>query len=343
MGYQSVSIENFRGISRLEITDMKRVNLLVGRNNCGKTSVLEAIFLLSGMSNPRLAMNIHKYRSLALSDDEGFRFMFKDLSFSTPINIQGSINSKERMLAIEPQYVDHDLIPMANITSSTSVVAERIDGIKFGFTNHEGKQFKGTISIKDDKVMTDGNYKEDLHCGLLNSITLGASLDRWMGELTVHKKLDKVIAVLQAIEPKVRDIRMGVGGMIYVDIGQETLMPANIMGDGMLRILNVMTAIASVKNGVILIDEIENGLHYASLIVLWKAIIAACEEYDVQLVATTHSYECIEAFSNAYQELRPQGDDIRLFRIDRSGDHHTAFPYTAEVLKAGIEKEYEVR
>ncbi len=114
------------------------------------------------------------------------------------------------------------------------------------------------------------------------------------------------------------------------------------MGDGMRRILAVMAAIATMKNGVLLIDEIENGLHYASLSVMWKAIFTACKEYNVQIIAVTHSYECIEAFSKTYDEIEPQGDDIRLYRIDKEDGKHKAFIYTPQVLKAGIEKDFNL-
>jgi AAA15 family ATPase/GTPase len=115
------------------------------------------------------------------------------------------------------------------------------------------------------------------------------------------------------------------------------------MGDGMRKILTFLATIATTKNGVLLIDEIENGLHYSSLSVVWKALFAACKEYNVQIIATTHSYECVEAFSKSYDAFDPEGDDIRLFRIDKEGEKHTAFSSNAKVLRAGIEKEFEVR
>ena len=105
----------------------------------------------------------------------------------------------------------------------------------------------------------------------------------------------------------------------------------------------ILASIADMKNGVLLVDEIENGFHYSSLSVLWKAIFKACQEYDVQLFATTHSFECIEAFSQIHQEENPQEDDIRLYRIDRKENIHKAFAYSASVLHTGLEREFEVR
>ena len=354
MRYKSLSIENFRGIANLEITDMQRVNLFVGRNNCGKTSVLEAVFLLSGMSNPQLPVYIHNFRDLILTSDEDFNYMFRNLDFAVPISIRGAIDSRKRDLSITPLYVDYSLQQskkskqkeiinqQMDITASTSPV-RIVEGINLKFRNYQNKQFQGQISLKESKSAVVGNYKEDLLCSYLNIRTIMGQIDKQMGSLLIQKKLDTVISVLKGIEPKVADIRMGANGMIYVDIGIDKLVPLNIMGDGMRRILAMITAIASMKNGVLLVDEIENGLHYASLSVMWKAIFAACKEYDVQLIATTHSYECIEAFSKVYEGVEPDGDDIRLYRIDRQEDKHKAFVYTPQVLKAGIEKEFEVR
>jgi AAA15 family ATPase/GTPase len=359
MPYQNLTIENFRGIEKLVLTDLKRVNLLVGRNNCGKTSVLEALFLLSGMSNPQLAVNIHSFRDLILTGDEDFSFMFRDLDFTNPIIISGILDNKKRKLIINPLYADYSskriekqkqvMPPPDTIPASTSIV-QLVEGLdlKFLADSARGKSdlnrhFSATISLKEKELNLKGKYKENLHCSFINSKTAMTQIDKRMEGLLIKKKLDSVVAILKGIEPHLSDIRIGSGGMIWVDIGKKNLVPLNIMGDGMRRVLAFMSTISDMKNGVVLLDEIENGLHYSSLSVLSKALFAACKEYNVQLVATTHSYECIESFSKAYEAFAPQKDDIRLFRIDREDDKHNVVTFNAELLKAGIEKEFEVR
>jgi AAA15 family ATPase/GTPase len=354
MRYWSLIIENFRGIERLEITDMKRVNLLVGRNNCGKTSVLESIFLLSGMSNPQLPINIHNFRQLILTSDEDFSYMFRNLDFTIPIKIYGTLDTRKRDVTIKPLYVDYDpqqsnktvekdiINQQDRLTASTSFV-RLVEGISINFKNDHGQQYQSKISLKEKESSIPGNYKEELRCTFLNPQTITMQMDKRLEALLVQKKLQSVINILKGIEAKIVDIRMGAGGMIYVDVGAEQLFPVNIMGDGMRRILAMLVALPDMKNGVLLLDEIENGLHYASLSVAWKALFAASKEYKVQLIATTHSYECIEAFSKTYEEMEAGGDDIRLYRIDREGNKHKAHAFTPQVLKSGIEKEFEVR
>lgn len=62
MKYQTINISHFRGIEHIKLTSLKQVNLIVGKNNSGKTSVLESFFLLAGMSEPRLTIAINPMR-----------------------------------------------------------------------------------------------------------------------------------------------------------------------------------------------------------------------------------------------------------------------------------------
>lgn len=352
MQYHEIAIENFRGIETLTISDLKAVNLIVGRNNCGKTSVLEALFLLSGMSNPQLAVNIHSFRDLILASDEDFSFMFRDLDVAIPIVISGILDHKKRKLTIHPLYADYApktmekqkqaITPTDSMPASTSMV-RLIEGLDLKFQSDLNRNFSATISLKEKELNLKGKYKEDLRCSFINPKTAMVMMDKRMEGLLLQKKLDSVIAILQGIEPMISDIRMGAGGMIYVDVGKRNLLPVNIMGDGMRRVLSFLATISDMKNGVVLLDEIENGLHYSSLSVLWKALFAACKEYNVQLFATTHSFECIESFSKTYQEINQHQDDIRLFRIDREDDKHNIATFNSELLKVAIEKEFEVR
>ena len=73
---QDIKIENFRGITSLEIQDFKKINIFVGKNNCGKTSVLEALFLVTGISNPSLSVTINNMRSLVINNIVDLKFIF---------------------------------------------------------------------------------------------------------------------------------------------------------------------------------------------------------------------------------------------------------------------------
>ena len=102
MFFQHLDIHNFRGIESLTINNIKQVNLLTGRNNCGKTSVLEAIFLLTGMSNPQTTLGIHLFRDLILTDNDGFIYLFHNFDLSQYPFVVGKLDSHERSLEVKP-------------------------------------------------------------------------------------------------------------------------------------------------------------------------------------------------------------------------------------------------
>ncbi len=354
MKFTKLTIQNFRGIQTLDIKDFQRVNLLVGRNNCGKTSVLEALFLISGMGNPQLPVNIHFFRDIGLTEGEDFNYLFYNLDFEQSPQIEATITKvlKKRTLTIAPVYADYistdgkelkkkDLSQFSdqsiNVTTST---LQLIEGIRLKF-NEDQQVGYAEAHLKEGQITfvfpASESYKESLRCTFLINKTTRLQLDKRLDRLIVQKNLEEIISVLKEIEPTLKDIRLGANGIIYTDIGLDKLMPLNLLGDGIRRLLAIVSAVFDAKNGILLIDEIENGFHYTSLKTLWKAVCRAAQDFNVQIFATTHSYECIEAFANS------EFPEIALYRIDRTDGKHQAFFYSAEVLRAGIEKEFEVR
>lgn len=352
MNYRSLKITNFRAINSLEAEDFKQINLITGRNNCGKTTVLEALFLISGMSTPQLPIAINNFRDLAINGDDDFSFLFNELDFSHTPKISADINSHTRSITIKPKYgkgITNTLITddkKTLITDSgrpiiSTIKATTVSGLIIEFFDSRIQEtFKNEISFSEMMVIP-AQYKETLYCIFFNTQLSMAQLDRKIEALLVNKQLDSLIAVLKEIDGRLIDLRMGANGMIYADVGYDKLIPINIMGDGIRRILSIIANISNCKDGILLIDEIENGLHYSSLEILWRAILKTAELYNVQLFITTHSQECIAALSSVYSEN--QNDNIRLYRIEKGKDSHKAFKYSAEMIAAGMESNYEVR
>ncbi len=357
MLFKNINIHNFRNIKSLVIENIKQVNLITGRNNCGKTSVLEAIFLLIGMSNPQLLLKIHSFRNLMLTEDEDFKYLFKDLDFSKNPTIGGELDSEKRMLEIKAIYPKFaQIFPqvsgklqlskdefLSNASTSTVDGAD-IEGLRFSFNINGENNFEAEIRLKQGQI-TFSPYNEKLRASFINPSTVMMDLDRRLDKIVVRKDLKTIINALREIEPNLSDIRMGARGMVYADIGIDKLVSINVMGDGIRRILAILAIISESKNGILLIDEVENGLHYRTLSILWRAIFKMALDNNVQLFITTHSYECIEAFTQVYQEQKLDiGENfISLFRIGNNQGEHRAFQYEADTLLAGIEGEFEVR
>jgi AAA15 family ATPase/GTPase len=358
MNYSSLKITNFRSINNLEADDFRQINLITGRNNCGKTTVLEALFLISGMSNPQLPITINIFRDLVLTSDEDFSFIFNELEFNQNVEIRAGINNHYRTTTIKPkytQYISNSFIgndevkeiseSRKPITSTGKIMA--MSGLSFEFSESNTEQkFTMEISLSENTITatTPNNYKENLLCGFLNTNLSAAQLDKKIEKILVYKQLNSIISIMQEVDERITDIRMGANGMIYADIGINKLAPINIMGDGTRRLLSIVANIATSQDGILLIDEIENGFHYTSLEILWRAIIKTAKIYNVQLFITTHSQECIAALASVYNKNSDDNDDsIRLYRIEKGENVHKVFKYTPDLIAAGMEDHYEVR
>jgi len=111
--------------------------------------------------------------------------------------------------------------------------------------------------------------------------------------------------------------------MIWGDVGLRELVPLHVMGEGMTRIARLILAISSAPDGIVLVDEIENGLHHSVLAKVWQSVSTAAEEFNTQVFASTHSFECLEAAQNALNKdcfhvcrLEFMEGDIDLVRYD---------------------------
>ena len=161
---KNIHIQGFRGINDLEINDFKTINLFLGMNNCGKTTILEALFLLTGISNPELVLNIHKFRNLILTENDDFRFLFNKLDFKSEIEISGRFkNNESRSLKIKPIYKngikeksDKGSL-FENLQLSTTSSIKNVGGIKFDIEinnkrNQESKKYNSELMLDGGNV-----------------------------------------------------------------------------------------------------------------------------------------------------------------------------------------------
>jgi len=162
--------------------------------------------------------------------------------------------------------------------------------------------------------------------------------------LAVAKKENKIVQALKIIEPRLEGLtvqhRNGVP-VIYGDIGISRLMPLPLMGDGIGRLLGIALAIPAAQDGILLVDEIENGLHHTVMSQVWQAVARLAREYNVQILATTHSEECIRAAHQAF--VADDVYDFALHRLEWVKGAIRAVTLDQETLEAAIEIDVEVR
>lgn len=164
------------------------------------------------------------------------------------------------------------------------------------------------------------------------------------GRLELLNKQDDLLQSLKVVEPRLRRLAtIVVAGtpIIHGDIGLNRMIPLYLMGDGLRRLTSILLAIANAPHGMVLIDEIENGIHHSVLTKIWQAVSGAARQFDTQVIATTHSYECIQAAHQAFASSDQY--EFRLHRLDRIAEKIRVVTYDQETLEVALKAELEVR
>ena len=326
--FESLKIRNYRVFKDLEMSGLHRVNLIAGRNNTGKTSLLEAIFLLCGAGNPRLGANGNVLRAADFGDESNLRpleivwkNMFHALDVDRPIEIEG-VHSERGTLKLA--------VSLEAWRGSSQIATGVFDGAP-------------TSQVSNGKALTfrykDRSCADEAQVGQVRLVPAGLEVNqsdtpnpmgarivfsrtgdvrddaKLLGDLRLRKHGDFLLDALRIIEPKLASVEvvyMGGTPMIWGDIGLSELVPLPAMGEGMTRLARMVLGMSAVPGGVLLVDEVEKGIHHSAMIKALKAIRGAAERFDTQVFATTHSFECIEKAVEAFTV-----EGFRFFRMSK--------------------------
>lgn len=368
----SLSIKGYRTFKNLTIPKLGRVNLITGKNNVGKSALLEAIALYASLAAPvtmqrlltsrdelliermenrgfRTGTTIQFYRSL----DQAIRHLF----FGRPI-----IDSNQDPISVGP--IDHEvsinaiwydeivpgnsedglrnLMPVYGDNINLSAAPALYVVVHHGHTTPVRRYSAERLLFKDlgrDKVLRHSEYI--ISCGLSDELI--AQL--WDSVVATINE-DTVIEALRILNPQLTRIVFvaddGTSRRVpLVRLSADVRIPLRSLGEGMSRLFGIVLALTTLgAGGILLIDEVENGLHYSILSDVWKLIFSVAERANVQVFATTHSWECIEAFQTAASDSKAEGALIRL--QNKNGDI-TATVFDEHELEIVTRDQLEVR
>jgi len=149
---------------------------------------------------------------------------------------------------------------------------------------------------------------------------------------TIEPAIERIASIGTYARESSRDVR---GGLAMMVAGQR--IPIGSMGDGIWRLLGIALALVQARGGVLLVDEIDTGLHYTVLVDMWRLVLATARSLDVQVFATTHSRDCYEALAVS----EAGRTDISLQRIERGKTEAIAF--SEAELRQAAQRGLEVR
>ncbi|MBR6715388.1 MAG: AAA family ATPase [Prevotella sp.] len=353
-GFKNIEIKNFRGIDHLKIDDFSRVNIFLGQNSSGKSSVLECLLLMMGMSNPDLPQNINSIRSRNYSSFADLGYLFHNYDFKVKPEINSELfDDTKRHLALEMTYVfdEKSQAGLLNGQIPTSETKTFLNTLKMDFdveTNQQKNSFECSITVGQqglisNKKLAEG-YLEKNSVAFLSADLSAGNPANDLVELAKRKRKDVVTEYLKSFDSHVTTVEI-LNNVAYIGIeGIDQLLAVNMMGDGMRRFLNIVAAAANPTNNIILIDEIDNGLHYSAYKKLWMAIFALATSTNKQVFVTTHSKETLSYLNEMLEEHVEYQHEMRLYTLAKTPKKgHQAYKYTYEGLSGACENDVELR
>lgn len=347
-----VLIERFRGLEHIELIEAKRINLLVGGNNSGKTSILEAIQVLNCGPNISEWFDVARMREVrtyaTLADGMSFLdaicWMFpagqtgsweQDGAGEISIRAETALGPHMLRASFNPMrgFVPEELVRQAMPTRRLREQMEPIEDSGIELTvqsrspkfNLLGEEFEERFQIWSQlgyrtvrarrRAQSEVRYLSPY--GHRNSSNSALELSKYR-----HSSRGEGLGeLLYKLDPRIEGVEIvtnetGRYPRIAIRMSDGKLVPLAVMGDGIRRALSISLAILSSRGGILLIDEVEAGFHIGAFEKVYGWLVSAAEQYDVQVFATTHSLEAIGAIASA----SANNHDLCAYSIARGGN-----------------------
>jgi len=324
-----LELKHFRGFTDLKLTGLGQVNLIVGMNNVGKTSLLEAVSLIGGEGQSGEFHTL--YRDTPDNDRQNyFGYLRKD-------GLTENQDSELRAVSSEGEIQKLLLHSQNSRAMIDPFAANKPIDSKMYF---RGQGQMGTLNYTrygPDKTLTS-LAATGLNTNHQRRLTLLSKL------LESGEREEQLIEMLRALDERVDAVRiLSQHGHSYVAIGfgKKQRIPISHAGQGMDRVITMFSEILGGKADIICIDEIENGLHHTALRRIWEGIAEIATRLGVQLFITTHSRECLEAAHWVFEERASY--DLRVVQLYRVRGELDGRVLDREHIDAAVESEIEVR
>lgn len=328
------TIQGFRGLRDLTLEGAGQVNLLVGGTNAGKTSVLEALSLLADPLNPRVWVQAANRRepsplaALRSSVVDRLRCLFPAQEHGAVLPVSFRCQGSHPI-----EHVKATMVALRGLRRAM----QSVPNDEGGEQKVEAEVERNGLELQVDVTVTHSQmsfFPESARVEIwehepilsrsprrtnLPAIRFVTPYDHWLrhppaqgfSQATLSGEENEIVGLLQRLEPSITGARVIATQMepdLYLYDSAAGYLPVSSFGDGMRRVLALALAVPRARGGILLVDEIETGLHVSLLQRVFAWLWSACHEYDVQLFATTHSLEALDAMLSA--DTTPEEDTV---------------------------------
>jgi len=331
---KKIAIHQFRGFNKTKLSELRRVNLIGGPNNIGKTVLLEALLLNCAPTAQNVSL-LKRLRGFDTEYDKEFPEYTWDNFFynqQKPITITCTYDDdREITLTIHCDESKADFDSSLEQDKVTDLIAVSNFETTLKSTLHfnyliDGKNYPVLALISHAKGITANTFKvpEIAQVSYMPPYyqRTNASLAKEYGKAEKRNQAALVLKALQIMDSSIEDIKTAVVGGIHLEIKRPNghFMPLSLFGDAIKKVTNIVLNLINNKSAVLLIDEIENGIHHTVQEDFWVFLFKLATEFDVQIFATSHSAEMILAFDKVCLMSAHNGAYFELRRNPRTGN-----------------------
>ena len=372
---RDLSITGFRGIKDLAIGRLGRVTLIAGRNGVGKTTVLEAVRVFATRGRYSLLSTLLQGRDELIAPDDAnekrsapdFAALFHGRNPRVGRIVIGPSNPRDQLVLEEVALPEEQgsllerLLPEEAVDDSVRVLGVRFRGAfhilpvyslvrdphaRRVFTTGSAGATRVLRKTLDERDRSAEIAYRSLGPGPLGNHDI--SRDWGAIALTDHETT-AMEALSLVMGQKVRGVAVvgddsryrGYSRTIVRLEGLSYPVPLKSLGDGAVRVFGVALALANSRNGFLVIDEAENGIHHSIQKPFWRMVLRTAQANNVQVLATTHSIDCVRGFAAASDEA--EEIECALVRVVRRNGETWAVEYSEKNLVIAAEQGIEVR
>ncbi len=354
---ESLHIENFRCFQKLDLANLGRFNVIVGNNSAGKTALLESVFLPTGRHD--LVFRLRDHRGLMQAPlipvKPVYEALWRDLFFrfsqncTITIALKGTPENSRTLRIFYNSQTEAPLLIGFETKGGGAIQkteSSTITPLTFE-TEVLGRNYSNSAVFSTGAPMVGltitGNQPPMGQMAFLPTLA-AYNLAQQFSDIDVKNQKGRLVTAIKKVFPVIEDLSLqstaaGISDLYCTIAELPEKIPVALLSTGIHRYLAILITIATQPNGVILVDEIENGIFHESLEKAWRGIFQFCELYNVQLFASTHSKECLETLAPFLAE---NASEFRLLRTEAiEGGGHAVKMFNGKdfrsALKTGVD------
>jgi hypothetical protein len=347
---KALRIRGYRCFDDFRMEDIARVNLLVGKNNSGKTALLEAIELVGSIAVRANALWAALWRrGERYPEDEEDRprrpaeydishlFHGHRIRLGSRLEIGALCDTGHLAVSLDvvPPDKERQLYPvregeLEGGNQHSPPLALRLKStdlpgaLTFPLTSRGGLDTR--VWPREYASAAGGDQARPTTLITTDSLSSYAASQYWRS-IALTEEERSVVEALRILDPDVQRIAFlpvsrfegsgARGGLLVKHAGAERPLPIGSLGDGMWRMFSIAVALISARGGILLVDEIDTGFHYSAMEQMWRMVLQTAQRHLIQVFATTHSSDCIDSLAAICRKAVPGEVSLQRMEVGR--------------------------